>query len=121
MFRSLTARRFLLRSILASTVCTVLVLPGISSIISKAAPGQSAAHTAQPQPGKPEGVFPDLAEIKNESDITREPAMPIPSTMRSPKNPLEPQFPDRKAQEKNRSSVRWSSYFHDILNQLCIE
>jgi hypothetical protein len=28
-------------------------------------------------------------------------------------------FPDRKSQEKNRGSMVWSSYFHDIMNQLC--
>ncbi|MEK6281590.1 MAG: hypothetical protein AABN95_14645, partial [Acidobacteriota bacterium] len=30
-------------------------------------------------------------------------------------------FPDRKSQDQNRSSNLWSSYFHDILKQHCLE
>jgi hypothetical protein len=47
-------------------------------------------QTAPPRPGKPEGAFPDLAEVKNESSIEREPPAPIPSTVRSQRNSSKP-------------------------------
>lgn len=91
MIRSLIAPKFLLRVTLVLVICAALLLPNTILLSgSKAAPVQGAGRVAHPRPGKPEGVFPDLIEVKNESGITREPAMPIPSTIRSPKNPLEP-------------------------------
>jgi len=44
----------------------------------------------KPRPGKPEGVLPDLETIKKESGKEREAPPPIPSTIRSQKNPLQP-------------------------------
>ena len=55
--------------------------------VSDAAQGRSSAR---PRPGKPEGVFPDLEDVKKESGIEREAPPPIPSTIRSPKSPLQP-------------------------------
>src|SRR5687768_15278477 len=90
MFRSLIPQNCLFRVALVSPLCITLLLPNSPLFTIEAAPTQSAARTARPQPGKPAGVFPDLTEVKKESDITREPESPIPSTVRSPKNPLRP-------------------------------
>jgi hypothetical protein len=43
-----------------------------------------------PRPGKPEGTFLSLGEIKNQQSVSRERMLPVPSTMRSPRMPLEP-------------------------------
>jgi YD repeat-containing protein len=51
---------------------------------------QAAGRTGRPRPGKPEGELPNLENIKSESRIERKAPPPIPSTMRSPKTPLEP-------------------------------
>src|SRR5215216_6241585 len=86
-------QRFSLRTAIAVTICIALLpLPGISTLVSGAAQGQSqgGSKKGKPQPGKPEGMLPDLEEVKNESQLEREPAPPVPSTIRSPKNPLQP-------------------------------
>jgi YD repeat-containing protein len=91
MFRSLIAPNFLLRVTLVSALCSALLLsPNVVVSGSKAALIQTAGSIALPQPGKPEGVFPRLAAVKNESNIVRAPAPPIPSVIRSPKSPLRP-------------------------------
>lgn len=90
MFHSLISRNLLFRVFLISILCITLLLSSIPLSISEAGQDQSDSGAALPRPGKPEGVFPDLSEVKNESEITREPESPIPSTMRSPKNSLEP-------------------------------
>lgn len=87
------ARRSPLRISLALIVCTALLLvPHVSFVVSEAAQGQSqgATHALRPRPGKPEGTFPNLDDVQHESRIEREPQAPIPSTIRSPKNPLQP-------------------------------
>ena len=90
MFCSLISQSFLFRVTLVSCVCLALLLPSVPSFTSEAAPVQSGENKARPRPGKPEGDLPNLAEIEKESKIEREPASPIPSTMRSPKSPLKP-------------------------------
>ncbi len=52
--------------------------------------GQKQKREGHPKPGKPDGVFPDLEDVQREADVEREPAPPIHSTVRSPKNPLNP-------------------------------
>ncbi len=52
--------------------------------------GQRSKREGRPRPGKPEGVFPDLEEVQRERNVERQPAPPIHSTTRSPKNPLNP-------------------------------
>jgi len=54
------------------------------------AQSQRPKPEGHPRPGKPEGIFPDLEEAQQESSVQREPAPPIHSTIRSPKNPLNP-------------------------------
>src|SRR4051794_37093818 len=55
------------------------------------AQGQSVEHRAgKPRREKPEGTLPDLEEVQRESQDEREGPVAIPSTMRSPKVPLEP-------------------------------
>ena len=90
MFRFLMAQNFLFRVTLVSVVCAALLFPNIPLFTSEAAPPQGGGRAPRPRPGKPEGAWPDLADIQNDSNITREPTSPIPSTMRSPKNPLRP-------------------------------
>src|SRR5215216_3440578 len=82
-----------LRTVLAFVICVALLaLPKIPLLVSGAAQGQSEALApkAKPRPGRPEGVLPDLEAIKNESGVEREAPLPIPSTIRSPKIPLQP-------------------------------
>lgn len=50
----------------------------------------NSRREGRPRLGKPEGSLPNLEDVQAESQIEREPAMPVPSTIRSPKNPLEP-------------------------------
>ena len=52
--------------------------------------GQRPKREGQPRPGRPEGVFPDLEEVRRQSNVERKPAGPIHSTIRSPKSPLNP-------------------------------
>ena len=90
MYLSVAHRRSLRIAIALTVLVMLLPLPGISSLISGAAQGLREERKPKPKPGKPEGVLPDLEEIKSESQIEREPVPPIPSTMRSPKAPLQP-------------------------------
>jgi YD repeat-containing protein len=65
----------------------LLPAPCVSLLVSAMGQGQSPGHrTPPPRPGKPEGTLPDLDDVKNESSIEREPAAPIPSTIRSQRN-----------------------------------
>src|ERR1044071_7277414 len=69
----------------------LLPVPCVSILVE--AMGQSPGRGARgvpPRPGKPEGMFPDLDDVKNESSIEREPPAPIPSTVRSPRNSGQP-------------------------------
>lgn len=61
----------------------LLPAPCVSLLVIAMGQGQGRGpRTAPPRPGKPEGEFPDLDEVKNESSIEREPPAPIPSTIR---------------------------------------
>ena len=86
------AQNFTLRIALSFTVCaSLLLLPGVS-LLSEASlgQGQSAADNARPGPKKPEGVLPDLEDVKNESHVEREAPSPIPSTVRAKRNEGKP-------------------------------
>ena len=84
------AQNFTLRLILSFTVCaSLLLLPGVS-LRSEASHDQSQGRAARPRPGKPEGTLPNLEDVKNESHVKREAPPPIPSTVRSQKNPEKP-------------------------------
>ncbi|HET6976532.1 MAG TPA: hypothetical protein VFI24_09440 [Pyrinomonadaceae bacterium] len=79
------AQNFTLRITLSLTLCiALLLLPGVPLLVSEASQGQSTAHSARPRHKKPEGTFPNLEDVKNESNVEREAAAPIPSTVRSP-------------------------------------
>ncbi len=91
MFASAVDQRSSIRFALASTICIALLLMGsVSPLVKVTAQGQGGRGIQRPQPGKPEGTWPDLEVVKRESQIRREPLPPIPSTVRSPKMPLEP-------------------------------
>ena len=73
---------------LSLLLCTALLpMPQVSFVVSEAAQDQRSGPP--PQRGKPEGTFPNLDAVRNESRIEREPLAPIPSTLRSPKLPLQ--------------------------------
>ena len=87
------ARRFSLRTGLTIVICVALLaLPNIPLLVSRAAQKQKEAPAPKGKPrlGKPEGVLPDLEEIKKDPGAKREAPPPVPSTIRSPKNPLQP-------------------------------
>src|SRR5689334_4285748 len=81
------ARNFTLRLTLSFTICaSLLLLPGVS-LLSVASQGQGQGNNQdnRPRPRKPEGIFPNLEDIKRESGVEREAPGPIPSMQRSPK------------------------------------
>src|ERR1044072_8799511 len=84
------AQNFTLRLILSFTVCVSLLLLPSVSLLSAASQGQSAAGNARPRHKKPEGILPDLEEVKNESQVEREAPPPIPSTVRAKRNEGKP-------------------------------
>jgi YD repeat-containing protein len=71
----------------------LLPVPCVSILVSAMGQGQSQDHShanPPPRPGKPEGAFPNVEDMRNESSIEREPAGPIPSTIRSQRNSGKP-------------------------------
>ncbi len=85
------AQSFSLRIILSFTLSvSLLLLPSVSIVSSDAAQESSAARKGRPRWTRPDGAFPDLEDVKRESSVRREPAMPIPSTKRSKKNEGKP-------------------------------
>ncbi|HEX5602417.1 MAG TPA: DUF4214 domain-containing protein [Pyrinomonadaceae bacterium] len=89
-------RRVALRSSLRITLVlligvALLPAPFVSMLVRAMDQGQGRGRqTAPPRPGKPEGAFPGLDDVKNESSIEREPPAPIPSTIRSQRNSGKP-------------------------------
>src|SRR5688572_22848525 len=72
-------------------VCgSLLTFSNASLLASDAAQRPQQNRHGKPRPGKPEGSLPDLEDVQRESLSERQPAPPIPSTIRSPKVPLEP-------------------------------
>jgi YD repeat-containing protein len=94
MHTSAVARRSALRIVLPLTLCLSLLLVQNAWVVIKSVSAQgqnqSSNREGRPRPGKPEADLPDLEDIQNESTREREPEPPIPSTIRSPKVPLEP-------------------------------
>jgi len=103
-----------------STLRTVLVIMIAASLllvstvawsVDVGARGQSQKrHEGKPRREKPEGELPDLEEVERESQIEREAPAAIPSTLRSPKVPLEPwngrRVGDPEAQSKKDPVLR---------------
>lgn len=84
-------RGFTLRIGLSLTVsASLLVIPDRLLRVGDAAQSQREERKGKPKPGKPEGVWPDLEEVKEESFIEREVPPPIPSTIRAKKNSGKP-------------------------------
>ena len=78
-------QNFTLRITLSFTICASLLwLPGVS-LRSAASQGQTSDRVVRPRHKKPEGVLPDLEDIKRESGLERTAPAPIHSTQRSPK------------------------------------
>jgi len=86
------AQNFTLRLILSFTVCASLLLLPSVSLLSEASQGQSTGvvSNARPRHKKPEGILPDLEDVKNESYVERETPPPIPSTVRARRNEGKP-------------------------------
>ena len=85
------AQRLTLRTAIALTICIALLpIPSVSLLISGAAQGQREERKGKPKPGKPEGVWPDLEEVKQQKQIEHEAPPPIPSTIRSERNDGKP-------------------------------
>ena len=71
----------------------LLPAPFVSILVSAVGQGRGqdrGRRTAPPRPGKPEGTFPNVEDIQNESRLEREPPAPIPSTIRSQRNSGKP-------------------------------
>ncbi len=84
-------RNSALQIVVPLTLCAGLFLMPIGSLLQgTAAQTQTASRTAPPRSNRPEGILPNLDEIKNESHLRREGPAPIPSTMRSQKNEGKP-------------------------------
>lgn len=81
---------FTQRSVLALTICTALLLPTPSVSLLSVNAAQNEGRRARPRHAQPEGVLPDLEELKSESQIEREAPAPIPSTIPSRKSSGKP-------------------------------
>jgi YD repeat-containing protein len=94
MFVSAVAHRSAVQTILALTICASLLLTPnatfFDDVVSAQGQNQSSKREGRPKAGKPEGSLPDLEDVQSESHVEREPAAPIPSTIRSLKVPLNP-------------------------------
>ncbi len=97
MFPHSTARRSLFRTAVAISVSVSLLPFAVGWSTPRAARGHHLEQRAgKPRPGKPEGSWPNLEEVQREGDPARgreggrTGPPPIPSTLRSPKVPLQP-------------------------------
>ena len=90
MYSSIALPR-ILQVTIALIICgSLIAFSNVSLLVSDAAQNSGQNRLGRPKPGKPEGSLPDLEAVQNESRSERQPASPIPSTIRSPKVPLEP-------------------------------
>jgi hypothetical protein len=104
------AQRLTLRIALALTVCSALLLvPTGSFLVTGDARYEDEDRKAKSKPGKLEGTFPNLEDIKNASHIEREASPPIPSTIRSKKNAAKPWDGRRVGDPEPDGNVRGSA------------
>ena len=89
--------RRVIRGVVALSVCVSMLWCAVARPGSAAEPQTLEQRAGRPRPGKPEGSWPNLDEVQREGgpDRAHERAErtgppPIPSTMRSPKVPLQP-------------------------------
>lgn len=102
------ARHSTFRISLSLLFCTALLLmPQVSFVVSEAAP--------PPRRGKPEGTFPNLDAVRTESRIEHEPPAAIPSTVRSPKLPLQA-WNGRRVGEEGNGQMRRAHARHRRVN-----
>ena len=91
MFPHLSRWSILRTAIAATIIFSLLLLSTVSWSVNAAAQTRRGEQlTGAPRREKPEGVLPNLEEVQSESQWERESPAPIPSTIRSPKVPLEP-------------------------------
>src|ERR1700752_3666261 len=99
-----------LRTVLASLITACLLASTVVWSASVGAQGQSQERRGKPRREKPEGTLPDLEDVRRESYEEREAPVAIPSTMRSPKVPVEPwngrRVGDREPQIRNDQALR---------------
>ena len=87
------AQRLTLRIAIALIICAALLsITSVPLLVTAVAQGprQGPESKTRPKSGKPEGVWPDLEDVKRESGIKPEVPLSIPSTMRSPRNSGKP-------------------------------
>ena len=93
-----SARRSSFRTFVAIIICVSLLPFTVGWSTMRATRRQSLEQrVGTPRPGKPEGVWPSLDDVQREGDPARAHERaertgppPIPSTLRSPKVPLQP-------------------------------
>ena len=94
------------------TLCIAL-LPThhIWLLATEAAQGrpEESEQKAKPKPGKPEGMFPNLEDVRKEKQFERQAPPPIPSTIRSKRNTGKP-WDGRRVGDPwpEGTSVRWA-------------
>lgn len=87
---SCALRRSAVRIIIVVTICAALLpIPNISLLVQSNAQLRGPDRSGTPRPGKPEGTLPDLADVMRKSHIEGEIPAPLPSSIRSPKIPLQ--------------------------------
>ncbi|HEU4510803.1 MAG TPA: hypothetical protein VFR78_21410, partial [Pyrinomonadaceae bacterium] len=74
---------FTQRSVLAFTISAALLLPTPGVSLFTIGATQDEGRRARPRHRQPEGILPDLEDVKFESQLEREAPGPIPSTIPS--------------------------------------
>jgi len=84
-------KRSALRIVFTLIICVSLFpVTNVALLVSTRAQQLGHGHSGRQRPGRPEGLWPNLDHVQNESMVEREAPPPIPSTMRSPRVPFEP-------------------------------
>jgi len=85
------SKRSALRVVFTLIICVSLFpVTNVALLVSTRAQQLGHGRSGRPRPGGPEGLWPNLDHVQNESMVEREAPPPIPSTMRSPRVPFEP-------------------------------
>ena len=91
MYSHAVARHTAIRLVFILIICFGLLLPpNLSWLVRGLAQGVGPTAAARPRPGPPEGMWPNLEDLKNESRLVREAPAPVPSAVRSLKNSGKP-------------------------------
>jgi YD repeat-containing protein len=81
---------FTQRSVLALTICAALLLPTPSVSWLSVGAAQNEVRRTRPRHAQPEGVLPNVEDVKSESQLEREAPSAIPSTIPSRRNSGKP-------------------------------